>query len=99
MDFLNDTEYIIFLDTYLYKYVDKKSVGLYNNNEIIYDKKTRSISATIKDGVLTFNSSAKRTVLKNCFKNRKKFGWFNEYKFQELVYKDKQQRYSENYKL
>ena len=97
IDFLNDSEFILFLDKYLPKYGDKKSVGLYNNNKIIYDKKTANLMTTIKEGVLTFNHSSRRTILKEFFKNRKKFSWFNEDLFQQLVYEDKQQLYRDSF--
>ena len=32
------------------------------------------------------------------FKNREKFGWFNDDTFQQLIYQDKQQSYSDNFK-
>ena len=98
IDFLNDNEFMIFLDKYLPKYGDKESVGLYNNNKIIYDKQTRNLTATINLGLLIFNEDTKKSILKDFFNNRKKFSWFNEDIFQQLVYEDKEKRYSEKFR-
>jgi len=98
MEFLSNTELHIFLDDYLPRYADKKSVGLYNNNKIIYDKKTRTLWSEINIGVITFNRDTTRNILQDCYKNRGKFDWYNEDIFQQLVYEDKQQLYKNNFK-
>ncbi len=95
---MNKCSHIIFLDDYLPRYADKKSVGLYNNNKIIYDKKTRTLWSEINIGVITFNRDTTRNILQDCYKNRKKFNWHNEDIFQQLVYEDKQQLYKNNFK-
>lgn len=99
MEFLGNKELHIFLDDYLQRYADKKSVGLYKNNKIIYDKKTRTLSSELNIGVITFNRDTTRNILQDCYKNRGKFEWYNDDKFQQLVYIDKEHTYCQFFNL
>ncbi|MBA3026710.1 MAG: replication initiation protein [Sulfurimonas sp.] len=89
--------FLIFVDDYLPLYANKKEIGKINSHKVIFNAQNNSLTMQDTYGKNTLNPTSRWQILNDCYKNRKKFDWFNEENFTNILHNEYQKEKSEQF--